>query len=79
MLVLLTCQAMYGIERGDRIIAVLEEATGEPCPCKQGVVCPLMPADSVELEPVTHPLHGFEQRRPTSGAVAQGRGDGRMA
>lgn len=44
-----TCQAIYGIERGAEVQAFLELATGQPCPCRQGHSCPLMPSDSVEL------------------------------
>lgn len=39
----LTCQAIYGKERGGQMVALIEEATAEPCPCKQGSPCPLMP------------------------------------
>jgi hypothetical protein len=37
------CEAIYGLERGRRIRAVLESGLGEPCPCRQGQSCPLMP------------------------------------
>ena len=47
---LLTCQAIYGIERGDELSAFIEQATGEPCPCRQGRACPMMPADVGEQE-----------------------------
>ncbi len=44
--VLLPCQAMFGVERGDEIIALIEAATGELCPCKQDAGCPLVRAVS---------------------------------
>lgn len=50
---LLTCQAIYGIERGGELVALLEDATGELCPCKQGRVCPLLPRDDA---PMSSPL-----------------------
>lgn len=46
------CQAIYGNERGAALQSFLEKATGEPCPCAQGRVCPLMPPaprDSAEV------------------------------
>lgn len=49
------CQALFGIARGSQIIAAVEADTGAPCPCRQGLACPLMPADrSAELEPFAH-------------------------
>jgi hypothetical protein len=42
---LLPCQAMFGLARGDQIIEMVEAATGGPCPCIQGLTCPLMPAE----------------------------------
>jgi len=53
---LLPCQALFGIERGNQIVAAVEEDLGGPCPCKQGLVCPLLgepvpvvPDDEAEL------------------------------
>lgn len=56
---LLTCEAIYGIERGARMLSIIETATGAPCPCKQGQVCPLLPRESVELEALADSLHGL--------------------
>jgi hypothetical protein len=44
------CEAIYGIERGRLIRAVLEEGLGEPCPCGQGRPCPLLPRDDLERD-----------------------------
>lgn len=46
-----TCEAIYGAKRGAQINAVLELAIGQPCPCKQGNPCPLMPRDEVDETP----------------------------
>jgi hypothetical protein len=49
------CEAIYGLERGRRIRAVLESGLGEPCPCRQGQSCPLMPTaprESLDGEPL---------------------------
>jgi hypothetical protein len=40
---MLTCEAMYGNERGGQMVAMIEDVTAELCPCKQGAVCPLLP------------------------------------
>lgn len=39
---LLTCEVIYGQERGRQLRACIEGATGQPCPCRQGQACPLM-------------------------------------
>lgn len=50
---MLTCQAIYGSQRGEELSAFIEVVTGAACPCKQGRVCPLLPrADWVEAEAV---------------------------
>lgn len=40
---MLVCETIYGRERGLELVAVVERCTGGPCPCKQGMACPLMP------------------------------------
>lgn len=40
---ILTCQATFGMERGAQIEALVERATGGPCPCRVGATCPLLP------------------------------------
>lgn len=42
---LLTCEAIFGNERGGQLRKCIEDSTGEVCPCRQGKSCPLMPAD----------------------------------
>lgn len=44
---LLHCQAMFGLERGNQIQALVEDATGEDCPCIQGRTCPLAKPEPV--------------------------------
>lgn len=46
---MLVCETIYGREQGGRVIAMVERCTGAPCPCKQGMPCPLMPVESAEL------------------------------
>lgn len=48
---LLTCQAIYGRERGGELVALIEDATGELCPCKEGRTCPLLPRDDAPTMP----------------------------
>jgi hypothetical protein len=47
------CKAIYGIERGAQVQAFLEGAMNEPCPCRQGRVCPLMPVPREALDDST--------------------------
>jgi len=42
----LACKAMFGEVRGAEIVDLVERTTGEACPCKQGRVCPLLPASA---------------------------------
>jgi hypothetical protein len=37
------CQRLFGSERGRVIIEMIEEVTGQPCPCKRGLRCLLTP------------------------------------
>lgn len=48
---ILHCQAMFGLERGTQIQALVEAATGEDCPCIQGRVCPLIRLPRLEVVP----------------------------
>lgn len=53
---LLTCQAIYGVERGAELSVFIEGATGSPCPCKQNKPCALMPRQGqTSLQVVTNP------------------------
>lgn len=39
----LRCRFVFGHEEAERVVAIVEKATGEPCPCQQGKPCPLLP------------------------------------
>jgi len=62
---ILPCQAMFGMEAGERLANLSVELTGKPCPCLRGLECPLLPPLAVavpvtraaELEPLSEPLH----------------------
>lgn len=47
---LLTCHTIFGVQRGDELLELIEETTGQPCPCRRGQPCPLMPNTAV-VEP----------------------------
>lgn len=66
---LLPCQALFGMSRGAQIQQAIEEDTGQPCPCRRGLVCPLVP--SAELEPLPDPGQRFEERFAAFGPVPQ--------
>lgn len=38
----LPCKARFGEVRGREIQVLVEESTGDICPCKQGQPCPLL-------------------------------------
>lgn len=38
----LPCQLMFGVERGEQIRGLIEDATGEACPCMRGLRCVLL-------------------------------------
>jgi hypothetical protein len=40
----LWCEALMPTARAVALQGLIEEQTGQPCPCKQGHACPLMPA-----------------------------------
>lgn len=48
--IMLTCQAIYGTERGSELSAFMEKATGLPCPCQQGDSCFLMPRPRASVD-----------------------------
>lgn len=35
------CERLFGADRGTQVQELVELATGELCPCKQGRACPL--------------------------------------
>lgn len=48
----LFCRTRLGEHEGDEVIALVERATGAPCPCKAGQSCPLMPLWTIRQEAV---------------------------
>lgn len=38
------CEVLFTREEAEAVQGLVEGATGKPCPCKQGVACPLLPA-----------------------------------
>lgn len=43
---MLGCEILWGPEDAARVRQLVEEATGEDCPCLQGRVCPLLPSST---------------------------------
>lgn len=39
------CEVMWGDDRAVKVQALVEESTGQLCPCKRGEGCPLLPKD----------------------------------
>ena len=39
---MLGCELLFGEEKGARIRAMIEDATGAPCPCARDRACPLL-------------------------------------
>lgn len=37
-----TCEAIFGRVQADDIEALIAEATGQPCPCRRALSCPLV-------------------------------------
>ena len=50
------CEVIWNMEKADRVQKMVESASGLPCPCAQGLVCPLMPADVVLPPPLKLPV-----------------------
>lgn len=50
------CKTIYGNERGAALQSYLEGATGQPCPCRQGQICPLMPRQREGLDDTIAPV-----------------------
>ena len=48
------CVTLFGRERGADVNRMIEEATGEPCPCKQGGRCPLLPRPDDPPQRILH-------------------------
>ena len=49
---ILPCQAMFGLERGQQIVDLIESTTGELCPCKRGIPCALLAPPTAERLPI---------------------------
>jgi hypothetical protein len=50
---MLACEELFGEDIGRRIQGFVEGAVGGPCPCKQGLGCPMVPTGRTEMsEPV---------------------------
>jgi hypothetical protein len=39
---MLGCTILFGEEEGARVRALIEGATGGPCPCTRGETCPML-------------------------------------
>ena len=37
------CEVLFSSKRAQAVQNLIEGATGKPCPCKQGMTCPLLP------------------------------------
>lgn len=48
------CEVLFSKERSDALQKLIEGATGELCPCKQGRGCPLLPRRS-NVAPIAAP------------------------
>lgn len=42
---------MWGDAEAVKVQALVEESLGDLCPCKRGLVCPVLPADLMLPEP----------------------------
>lgn len=49
---ILPCQAMFGLERGQQIVDLIESTTGDLCPCKRGIPCALLAPPTAERLPI---------------------------
>jgi hypothetical protein len=46
---LLGCEVAFTAAKAVRMQELIEDATGEPCPCKRGRECPILPS-GLDLE-----------------------------
>lgn len=37
------CMVLFGLDRAREVQRLIEDATGEPCPCARELPCPLLP------------------------------------
>jgi hypothetical protein len=59
------CEAVFDMETSEKVQALIEEATGSPCPCIGGLPCPLV-SERVRFVPTLCIERG---RRPASAKV----------
>lgn len=36
------CELLWDVETADRLQEMVEQATGRPCPCMEGLKCPIV-------------------------------------
>jgi hypothetical protein len=48
---MLGCELLFSVEKAEQVQRMVEEATGEQCPCKRSAPCPLLPASLKTLFP----------------------------
>ncbi len=49
---MLECERLFGVVRGGEIKALVEDATGGPCPCLAGRPCPLSKGETARAAAV---------------------------
>ena len=49
---MLGCEIVMPEEMAAQVQRTVEAATGEPCPCKQGLACPLLSGELFERVPL---------------------------
>lgn len=65
----LYCQQLFGPKRAGEMSALIEAVTGEPCPCKRGLVCPLRARIEVVTIPVSVPAPRSDAALALSGLM----------
>ena len=65
------CERLFGIDEGLKIRALVEAATGEPCPCKQGSPCLLPEVEHQDEVAVLRPV-ALAVLRPVGRATSAG-------
>jgi hypothetical protein len=50
----LLCVKLFGLARGAEVVELVERTTGELCPCRRGLVCPLLAR--LEVVSTTEPV-----------------------
>lgn len=58
------CEVVWDVETADRVEELVEESTGEPCPCRQGKTCPFVPSGAGRsLAALSWPVGGSPEAR----------------